>query len=330
MLENKILKTIKEYNLIEPEDIVLVAVSGGPDSMCLLNSLYNLKDKLKIKKIAIAHVNHMLRSEAEEETQYVKRFAELKNIDFFVKYVDIKKISENNKIGEEEAGRKERYKFFEEVAQKINANKIAIAHNYNDNAETVLMHLMRGAGISGLSGIKPFREEKYIRPIIKCSREEIEQYCEEKGLNPKYDESNKNNLYTRNRIRNQLIPFIKEKFNPNIIDTLNRVSSVVMEEENYIENVINNEYKNILKNRETNKIEIDVKKFNKLDKYIKSRMVLYIIKELFENTNGIEQIHIKDIIKLCENNIGNKYLTPNKNMKVFIKAGIVSFEKVLK
>lgn len=330
MLENKILKTIKEYNLIEPEDIVLVAVSGGPDSMCLLNSLYNLKDKLKIKKIAIAHVNHMLRSEAEEETQYVKRFAELKNIDFFVKYVDIKKISENNKIGEEEAGRKERYKFFEEISQKINANKIAIAHNYNDNAETVLMHLMRGAGISGLSGIKPFREEKYIRPIIKCSREEIEQYCEEKGLNPKYDESNKNNLYTRNRIRNQLIPFIKEKFNPNIIDTLNRVSSVVMEEENYIENVINNEYKNILKNRETNKIEIDVKKFNKLDKYIKSRMVLYIIKELFENTNGIEQIHIKDIIKLCENNIGNKYLTPNKNMKVFIKAGIVSFEKVLK
>lgn len=330
MLENKILKTIKEYNLIEPEDIVLVAVSGGPDSMCLLNSLYNLKDKLKIKKIAIAHVNHMLRSEAEEETQYVKRFAELKNIDFFVKYVDIKKISENNKIGEEEAGRKERYKFFEEISQKINANKIAIAHNYNDNAETVLMHLMRGAGISGLSGIKPFREEKYIRPIIKCSREEIEQYCEEKGLNPKYDESNKNNLYTRNRIRNQLIPFIKEKFNPNIIDTLNRVSSVVMEEENYIENVINDEYKNILKNRETNKIEIDVKKFNKLDKYIKSRMVLYIIKELFENTNGIEQIHIKDIIKLCENNIGNKYLTPNKNMKVFIKAGIVSFEKVLK
>lgn len=329
MIEDKILTTIKEYNLIEPEDIVLIAVSGGPDSMCLLNAIYDLKEILRIKKIAIVHINHMLREEAEEETQYVKKFAENKNIDFFVKYVDIKKISENNKIGEEEAGRKERYKFFEEIAEKINANKIAIAHNYNDNAETILMHLMRGTGISGLAGIKPYREGKYIRPIIKCTREEIEKYCEDKKLNPRYDKSNKNNLYTRNRIRNELIPFIKNKFNPNIIDTLNRLSSLVNEEENFIEKVINVEYENILKSEDENKIQIDVKSFNKLDKYIKSKVVLYIIKKLFGSTNGIEQIHIKDIIKLCENNIGNKYLTPNKHTRVFIKSGVVSFEKVL-
>lgn len=330
MLEDKVLNTIKEYNLIEPKDIVLVAVSGGPDSMCLLNVLYNLKDTLKIKKIAIAHVNHMLREEAEEETEYVKKFAENKNIEFFAKYVDIKKISENNKIGEEAAGREERYKFFEEIAEKIEANKIAIAHNLNDNAETILMHLIRGAGITGLSGIKPYREKKYIRPIIKCSREEIEEYCNDQNLDPRYDKTNENNLYTRNRIRNELIPFIKDKFNPNIVDTLNRLSSLVTEEDNYIEKVINEEYQNILKDRDENRIEIDVKKFNKLDKYIKSRMVLNIIKELFGSTKGIEQIHVKDIIKLCENNVGNKFLTPNKNVKVFIKSGIVSFEKVLK
>ena len=330
MLEDKILNTIKEYNLIEPGDTVLVAVSGGPDSMCLLNSLYNLKDKLQIKEIAVSHVNHMLREEAEEETQYVKEFCKGKNIEFFVKYVDIKRISANHKIGEEEAGRKERYLFFEAVAKKINANKIAIAHNYNDNAETILMHLMRGAGISGLAGIKPFRDGKYIRPIIKCSREEIEQYCEEQNLNPKYDKSNENNLYTRNRIRNKLIPYIKEDFNPNIVDTLNRLSSLVTQEEEYIEKVVTQEYENACIKEEDKKIEIDAHKFNILDKYIKSRLILYIVKKLFGSSKGIENIHVEDIIKLCDKNVGNKYLTPNKNIKVFIKSGVVSFEKVLK
>ena len=150
MLENKVFKTIAEYKLIEPEDIVLIAVSGGPDSMCLLNTLIELKEKLNIREIVVAHVNHMLREEAEEETKYVKKFCEEKDIRFFVKYVSIKDISLQEKIGEEEAGRRERYRFFEEIAEKINANKVAIAHNYNDNAETILMHIMRGTGINGL------------------------------------------------------------------------------------------------------------------------------------------------------------------------------------
>ena len=330
MLEDKVLETINTYNLIEPGDTILVAVSGGPDSMCLLNVLHSLKEKLKIKEIAVAHVNHMLRNEAEEETQYVKKFCKDRNIPFFAKYADIKKISANNKTGEEETGRKIRYDFFEEISNKIDANKIAIAHNYNDNAETMLMHLMRGTGISGLCGIKPYRDEKYIRPILKCSRTEIEEYCKLKELDPKYDKSNENNLYTRNRIRNKLIPQIQEEYNPNIIHTLNRLSKVMLEEEEYIEKVINLEFNNIVINKENDRIVIDGKKFSKLEKYIKSRLILYIIRELFGSSKGIENIHIEDIIKLCDNNIGNKYLTPNKNIKIFIKSGIVSFEKVLK
>lgn len=329
MIEEKILNTIKEYQLIGPEDVVLVAVSGGPDSMCLLNSLLSLKDELKIKEIAVAHVNHMIRKEAEEETKYVKEFCENKGIRFFVKYVDIPKISKKEKIGEEEAGRKERYNFFEEISEQINANKIAIAHNYNDNAETILMHLMRGSGLQGLVGIKP-KLGNYIRPIIQCRRDEIEQYCREQNLNPKFDKSNENNLYTRNKIRNKLIPYLQEEFNPNIIETLNRLSNLVSQEEDYIEKEIQRNYKNILIKKEENKISISSKGLIQLDKYISSRIILSIIKELFGNTKGVESIHIDDILKLCENNIGNKYLTPNKNIKVFIKSGIVSFEKVLK
>lgn len=327
MIEDKILKTINTYNLIEPEDIIVVAVSGGPDSMCLLNALFDLKDKLKIKKMVVAHVNHMLRKEAEEETEYVKNFCKSKNIEFYLKYVDIKKISEDNKTGEEETGRYERYKFFEEVANKVNANKIAIAHNSNDNAETLLMHLLRGSGISGLAGIRPERDGKYIRPIIKCTRNEIEEYCNEKKLNPKYDKSNNNNEYTRNRIRNELIPYLKKNFNPNIIETLNRLSDSVLIEENFINNVVIQTYNKILIEELKEKIVIKSDEFNKIDEALKPRIILYIVKKLFGSTDGIEKVNLEDIIKLSSNNIGNKYLKPNKKIKVFIKSCELSFEK---
>ena len=329
-LEDKILSTIYEYNLIEPKDTVLVAVSGGPDSMCLLNSLYNLREKLKIDKLAVAHVNHMLREEAKEETKYVENFCKNKNIEVFTKYVNIKEISVKNKISEELAGREERYKFFDEVADKISANKIAIAHNYNDNAETVLMHLLRGTGVSGLAGITPNREGKYIRPIIKCNRQEIENYCEEEKLKPKHDKTNDENIYVRNKIRNQLIPYIKKEFNPNIIETLNRLSEIIYNEDMYMKKVSEEAY-NLLCSEETeDRIVLRLKDFIKYDDAIKSRIILNVINKLYGTTKGIEKIHIQDIIKLCDNNVGNKYLTPNKGLKVFVKSGKVSFGKVLK
>ena len=330
MLEEKILKTIREYNLIESGDTVIAAVSGGPDSMCMLDVLCDLKDDLKIKEIIVAHVNHMLRKEAEEETKFVESYCKNKGIKFFAKYVDIKKIAKDNKTGEEETGRKERYDFFEKLAKKVNANKIAIAHNYNDNAETILMHLMRGSGISGLIGIKPYRDGKYIRPIIKCSREEIEEYCNQKKLNPKYDKSNLDNTYTRNRIRNKLIPYINKEFNINIVDALNRLSYLALEEDEFMQNSVLKEYENIIINEEKNKILFDLKKFNKLHKYMKSNIILFIINKISGSTKGIEKINIEDIIKLCSNNIGNKYLTPKKGIKIFVKSGTASIEKVLK
>lgn len=330
MLEEKVLETIKRYNLLQEKDTVIVAVSGGPDSMCLLNALVNLKEKLKLNKIAVAHVNHMLREEAQEETEYVKKYCENKNIEIYIKYANIKEISENNKISEETAGREERYKFFEEIESKINANKIAIAHNLNDNAETVLMHFIRGTGINGLTGIKPYRDGKYIRPLIECDRKEIEEYCKEKKLNPKYDKSNLDNNYTRNKIRNLLIPELKENYNPNIISGINKLSRIVLKEEEYINKILLETYNEILLQKEDNKITINLRKFNKLDEYIKERLIIYIIAKLFGDARGIENIHVFDIVKLCEKNVGNKYLTPNKNLKIFVKSGEVSYEKLLK
>ncbi len=329
MIRDKILQTIEKYNLIQKNDIIIVAVSGGPDSMCLLDNLLYLKEKLKIKEIVVAHLNHMIRPEAKAETEYVEQYCANKNIRCFTKYVDVNKIAEEEKIGTEEAGRRERYKFFDEIVEQTNANKIAIAHNQNDNVETLFMHMLRGSGISGLCGIRPYREGKYIRPLIKCNRAEIEEYCKEQNLNPKYDKSNNDNTYTRNKIRNELIPYIKKEFNPNIIETIDRLSELITYEENYMQKITIEAYNEILvKSVNYSEIVLDLKKFNKLDYIIKSKIIMYAIKELFGSSKGIEKKHVEDIIKLCGNNIGNKYLLPNKHVKILVRNKNIYFIKL--
>lgn len=330
-LQDKVLKTIQKYNLIQSGDSIVIGVSGGPDSMTLLNVLINLKQKLGISKIVVATVNHMIREEAEEETKFVENFCESHGIEFYLKKVDEQEEAKSKKTSTELAGRNARYDFFEEVLKKTGSNKIATAHNLNDNAETVLMNLLRGSGVSGLKGIEKIRDGKFIRPIIECKRSEIEQYCVDNKLNPRYDKTNNENTYTRNKIRNMLIPYIEENFNPNIVDSLNRLSTIATKEDEYIHKIVENSFENIMITADISKKEIilDLKKFNELDEVIKSRLILYTISEILGTSQGIEKIHIEDIIKLCGNNIGNKYLMPNKNIKIFIKKGKIFFTAVI-
>ena len=326
LLENKVLKTIEKYNMINNGEKVVVAVSGGPDSICLLNILNNIKDKLNIK-IVVAHVNHSLREEANEETEYVKNFCKKLNIECYIKKVDILEISKKKKIGTEEAGRKERYNFFDEVFSKTKSDRIATAHNLNDNAETVLMNIIRGSGLSGLKGIEKVRDYKYIRPLIEISRKEIEEYCKENKLEPKYDKSNKENIYTRNKIRNILIPLLEKEFNPNIVKSISKLSELAKLYNEYFNNIIKSEYNRIKLEENNNEIILNLKEFNKLNNVIKSRLIIYTITRIFGSSQGIEKIHIDDIIKLCGNNIGNKYLIPNKKIKIYVKKGKVFFIK---
>ena len=320
ILENKVKSTIKKYNLIQPEDKLVLAVSGGPDSMAMLDILTKLlKDCQKdTSPMAVAHVNHMIREEATQDEAYVRKYCEKNQIEFYSKSIDVQKIANNNKIGTEEAGRIERYKFFDEIMEKTGSNKIAIAHNKNDNAETIIMNILRGSGTAGLKGIEAKRG-KYIRPLIECERKEIEAYCEKENLKPRIDKTNFENTYTRNKIRNIVIPYVEKEFNPNIINTLNRLSEIISEGEKYIEQQVENTYKELVLEENEKQIVLDLKQFNKQEKVIKSRIILYTIARLFGTSKGIEKIHIEDIIELCGNNIGNKFLTPNKNTKILLK-----------
>ena len=323
-VEEQVYNTIIKYKLIEHGDRVVVGVSGGPDSICLLHILNILKGKIGVE-LFVAHVNHMLRKEADSETKYVEDFCKDLGIKCFVKRIDVEKYASSKKIGTEEAGRSIRYAFFEEVLEKTHSNKIATAHNINDKAETVLLNIIRGCGTSGLKGIEAIRDGIFIRPLIETQREDIEEYCMENKLNPKIDKTNLESIYRRNKIRNDLIPYIKKEFNPNIINTLNRLSEVVSEENNYLDRITKNTFNDLLINDPTyhlpfsTSIIMDLKKFNNLELVIKRRVILYTINKVAGNTLGIERINIDEIIKLCKNNIGNKYLTPTKNIKILVK-----------
>ena len=343
-LIHKVLNTIKKYHLIEKGDILVLGVSGGPDSMTMLDILLKLKQANQVSfHFVVAHVNHMIREEAKEDEEYVKKYCTKNDIQFYSKSIDVQKIAYTNKISTEEAGRNERYKFFDEILEKINGNKIAIAHNKNDKVETIIMNELRGCGIQGLKGIEPARD-KYIRPLIECERKEIEEYCKENNIEPRIDKTNFENICTRNKIRNVVIPYIKQEFNPNIIETMDRLSNLVAEQEAYIQKQVEVAYRDIVleekirmteqineEDKENKKDEediiLDLKEFNKQEKVIKSNIILYTITRLFNTAKGIEKIHIEDIIKLCANNIGNKFLMPNKNLKVFIKNGKIKISK---
>jgi len=193
------------------------------------------------------------------------------------------------------------------------------------------MNILRGSGLSGLKGIEAIRDEKFIRPLIEIEREEIEKYCKENGLNPKYDKSNDENIYRRNKIRNEVIPYIKKEFNENILKTINRLSEVGTEESEYLDKQVQKTFERIRINENEHfeiptslfplptSIELNLKEFNKLELVIKRRVIIYTINKVLGTSAGIEKINIDDIIKLCENNIGNKYLEPKKNIKILIK-----------
>mgnify|MGYP002185705227 CR=1 FL=1 len=232
---NKVKAFVIENKLIQNGDRVLVALSGGPDSVCLLNILYELKKDFNIE-IAAAHVNHMLRGEdSDKDEEYVIELCNKIGIPSYIKRVDINAYSAENKMSSEMAGRKVRYDFFEEVMKNGKYNKIATAHNANDQAETIIFRLIRGSGLEGLGGIKAYRDNKIIRPILCLDREEVEEYIRKENLNPRIDKTNFEKIYNRNKIRLDILPYIKEYFNEDIIKTLNRTAGLLQKDNEFLD-----------------------------------------------------------------------------------------------
>lgn len=303
---DKVISTIEKNHMFKKGDKVIVAVSGGPDSMCLLNILYKLKDELGIS-LAVAHVNHGLRGEeADEDEAHVKKICDSIKVEYYSIKIDIYKISKEKGISCESAGRESRYEFFETIMKKINAQKIALAHNANDQAETVIMRIIRGTGLDGLTGIKPVRDEKFVRPLINSTRDEIEEYCKINEISCRIDKTNFENIYTRNKIRLELLPYIKENFNKDIIGTLIRLSDTIEKDNEFIEHVAEEKYKRYCENN-NEKVIIYNKAFRESEAIV-TRIIRRAFNDLKGNLYNLEKIHIYDIINIQKNSTGKKIM----------------------
>lgn len=305
---DKVEKYIKDNSMLKKGDKIIVAVSGGPDSMCLLDILNNLKQIFGID-IYVAHVNHCLRGkESDGDEYYVKCFCESLNIPFFCRRVNIEDYAEKKNMSCETAGREVRYEFFRELMNKLGAQKIALAHNANDQAETILMRIMRGTGIEGLRGILPVRDGIFIRPILEATRLEIENYCIEKNLNPRIDQTNLQNIYNRNKVRLELIPYIQSNFNKDIVSVLNRLSVLISKDNEFLEEFSEKRYKELCMTKE-NCIIITKIAFYEKDAII-TRIIRKAILELIGNLNNIESVHVYDIISLQRGITGRRICLP--------------------
>lgn len=309
ILIEKVLYSIEENSMLKDGDKVIVGVSGGPDSMCLLHVLLRLRERFSLELIA-AHVNHGLRGkDADEDEKYVEEFCGLNDVEFRCVKEDIHKISAERNVSDETAGREVRYEFFEKLKREKAADKIAIAHNLNDQAETVLMRIMRGTGLEGLAGIKPVRDGVYIRPLLGCSRSEIEEYCTRNGINPRIDKTNFESIYARNKIRLELIPYIEKNFNKDIINVLNRLAASSKVDSEYLEQETEKKYKKYCKNEES-KVIITKEAFLEHEA-VSTRLIRMAFSLVLGNLRNFERLHIYQVIDLQRNGTGKKLMLPN-------------------
>lgn len=250
MITEKVKKTILYHNLIEKGEHIVIGLSGGPDSVCLFYLLKGLSEELE-NSLHVVHINHKIRPGAAEEDQaYVESLCRRFDIPCHSFVYDINQISKKEGISSEDAGRRARYESFYRVAESIQKEhgatvKIAVAQNMNDQAETLLMRIMRGTGTDGLSGIEYQRPGEsgtvIIRPLLDVTRQEIEEFCQTNQLNPRIDLTNLEPIYTRNKIRLELLPYMKENFNTSILDSLNRLSKIAKEDKSYFSQIVEDE-----------------------------------------------------------------------------------------
>lgn len=298
-------ETIAEYKMLSRNDHVLIGLSGGPDSVCLSLVLDDLKENFNLKLSAV-YVDHGLRpDETDAEIAFCKEFCEAHGIGFSVKSVNVREYAETKGRNVQEAARELRYAAYEEVLYDVQATAIALGHNADDQAETLLMRLFRGSGRKGLSGIPPVRG-KIIRPLIKVERSEIEEYLSgsshamspDSGRPYVIDSSNLKDDYLRNWLRNTLLKDVKQK-NPSVIKDMCRTAEIIREEDDYLEIIVTKTLMRLISRKSAGTIELFLRPLETTEKPILRRLLRRAV-HATESLRGISFVHIEDIIKLIK------------------------------
>ena len=278
-------------------DRVVLGVSGGADSICLLFVLLKLRESLGIK-LCVVHVNHGVRPDAGEDAAYVESLCRQYQLPFLLEEISLPELAVKLGATQEEAGRMARYEAFEKACKKYNCNKIAVAHNSNDRAETMLFHLFRGTGLKGMAGILPVRDN-VVRPLLCLERDEIEEYLKARSILYKQDSTNETDDYTRNRIRHHILPYAKEYIAAGCIGNMCRAGEIFAEEESYLEEQTLEAMERCAVSGE-NMWELEVKAFLKQHPVIRKRLLLWILRRLSPRQQDITAVHIQEILSLFE------------------------------
>lgn len=319
-------RTIRKHNMLAPGDSVLVGLSGGADSVCLLHCLASLKKRLGIQLYA-AHLNHGIRGkEADGDQHFAQNLCEKLDVPFYTEKVDVPALAKSEGVSEETAGRLARYRYFARLCHEHNITKTATAHNQNDQAETVLMRIIRGTGTDGMSGIRYCRRDGVIRPLLDVKRADIEEYCTANGLSYCTDSTNNEESYTRNRIRKKLIPMLAEEFNPNITETLAVLSQNVSQDAEFINGYTSRLYKRINNPAPKKKpVVLDIQTLKMVDESIRTRLIRLAITDAMGREYKPERTHITAINELIDKETGTEINLP-RGLTAAVKYGWLAFE----
>lgn len=297
-LLRKVTRTIEENAMVLAGDTILTAVSGGPDSVALAHILATLAPVFSFQ-LAIAHLNHGLRSrESERDAEFVAALARKLNLQFYQDKKDVRQYQKRHKLSPEEAARQVRYAFFNQVAEAHGYDKIALGHQLDDNAELVMLFFLRGSGTLGLSGIPPIRGGKIIRPLINIKRSEIVDYLSERDLEYVSDTTNADLSYLRNKLRHELIPQLAATYNPKIVETLNRLASVVRSEEKWIDELTEHLFETTLIHQSADSIGLSLENFGDIPLAARRRLIRKAILMVKGDLRRIAFTHVDAALRL--------------------------------
>lgn len=299
MISEQVIKTIQKYNMLTAGEHVVAGVSGGADSVCLLHLLCALKEKWRLR-LTVAHLDHMLRGEqSRQEAAFVREIADRLDIPCVIEQRDVRACKEQKGLSLQEAAREVRYGFFMDVLRQQHAHKIALGHHADDQAETVLMRLLRGTSLQGLTGIPPVRDGIFIRPLLEVSRQQIEQYLQENNSTYIRDTSAAEQQYLRNKIRHSLMPLLHNEYNPQIISALTGMADTLRQDSAILDATVAQAVSGCL-TQVKGELRCSLDLLKTYSPALRGRMFRKMIRELKGDTRALSLKHIDAVCRLAD------------------------------
>ena len=327
-LIHKIKNTLAEHKMVETGDRVLVGVSGGPDSVSLLYGLHALKQELGIE-LVVAHLNHRARgAESDGDARFVQQLGDSLKIQTVMEAQDVPAEQAASKQSFQETARNIRLGFFERALKQTGADKVALGHTLDDQVETVLMNLLRGTGLTGLAGMSPVRSP-YIRPLFECFRSEVIEFLKGRNISYCQDSSNEKTDYLRNRIRLELIPYLKDNYNPKIVENLFEASRIFSGDNDWLNDLVDREFDRTAswaENRDS--LEIDIDAFSPLPLALKRRLIRKALQALKGDLRTITSLHVHDLLPLFHATEKGKKIDLPGHLEAVCRGEAVVFKKI--